>query len=202
MFVLLLGLARSQYAYDTDLLGVVGFTFIFIAEMILFGLIVSSAMKIEVPDISSIIKNYLAKYLLVSVILVIPTMFLLLLFLSNLVDYDIYNIVKNIISLILAGITMYVIPIVFIKRQHVIAILAGVVFFFRNIKESLSIVAFVVFFIALNNVIGRGIEVEGIQHDLVSILAMVINVYLRMILFAAATVILLRTNNIREDSQA
>jgi hypothetical protein len=166
--------------------------------IIVYGRIVARVKGGRNPPSNTILKDYWLNYVVVVVVLALPA----LLFgqLAKLVSFSLESFIlaKEGLNALVHMATIYVLPIVFIKNQNLVAILAGIAYLLQNIKGSLAILVLVAIMFAFNMVVMLGlIKVWSPEEGILSLVPfmVVVNVvftYLAFMVFAAATVMLIK----------
>ena len=198
IFVLLVGIFNIQiYSGVMTYISFLGIVLSFLLGVIVYGRVVSQIQGGAVLPAVEILKVNWLNYIIVVILLGLPIF--LYAQLSKLfplpIEFSIYG--KEGVRALINILAIYVLPIVFIKRQHVLAVMAGIVFFFQNLKKSVPIISLVlcVFFInsaAISWLIEQAQPALSIG-TLLPVMAFV-NIaatYLSFLVFTAASVVLI-----------
>ena len=178
-----------------------GLVISFLVGIIVYGRIVARVRGVEHPPGKVIIRENLFNYLLVVILLALPVLLFSQLAKMAAVSPKSYILAKDGVNALIHIATIYALPIVFIKRQNIIAIFAGISYFFQNLKSSLGIIALVVVMFALNaaimfwSIIVFSPQASMLGFVPLMLLVNVIFAYLDFMIFAAATTVLIAPRN-------
>jgi len=165
----------------------------FILGIVLYGRMLETILKKEKESIKNILRKNGLNYFVVTIVLIIPVIIIRSITQAYIDGWTSYFIVE-LARTAVAVITIYVVPIVFLKKTNILSIPAGVAYLLSHLQRSkelilITIAAFLVgsirIFIVLN--------IELIIAIPVIILIGVGVTYLLYVVFAGATHIL--TNN-------
>ena len=180
-------------------------TWVFIAEVIvsfvvgivIYGRIIARVNGRSPGASATILKENWSNCLLVLMVLAIPTLIfgqISGLFASTPTSYVL---TKKVLDASVRLLTIYVLPIVFLKKENMIAILTGIIYLFRSLRMSLPIVGIAALIeLARTSVLLRVEEVlqknEQIQFSHVTqiIVVNIICTYLAFVVFASAARVL------------
>jgi hypothetical protein len=176
----------------------VGLMISLLVGIIVYGRIAARAQGKRNPPNNKILKGCSLNYVVVVVVLSVPL--LLFDYLAKLASFspESFILAKEGVNALVHMVTIYVLPIVFLKNENLIAILAGIAYLFRNFTESLSIVFLVAAMFLLNIAVSLNMvkawspELNILSLAPVMVLVNVVATYLVFLIFAAATVVLLR----------
>ncbi|OUR64918.1 hypothetical protein A9Q79_06420 [Methylophaga sp. 42_25_T18] len=197
-WVLFVGICNTQLlsgeiASNLSLLGII---VSFIMGIIIYGRIIAQIQGRDALPAFKIFKENWFNYIIVTMLLGLPLF--LYAQLSKLfpipVEFSIFG--KEAIRALINTLAIYVLPLVFIKRLHLLAILAGIVFLIQNFKKSIPIIFMIVcmFFIyaAMWFWLMQQTQSDISLFSLLPVMALVnISVsYLTFLIFTAASLVL------------
>lgn len=177
----------------------VGLLISLLVGIVVYGRIVARAQGRRNPPNNEVLKDNWLNYIVVVVVLALPV--LLINYLAKLAPFSIESFIlaKEGLNALVHMATIYVLPIVFIKNENLVAILAGVAYLFRNFTESLTIILLVAVMFSLNIAVTLSItkawspEVDMLSLAPVMVLVNIVATYFVFLIFAAATVVLLQS---------
>ena len=177
----------------------VGLLISLLVGIVVYGRIVARAQGRRNPPNNEVLKDNWLNYIVVVVVLALPV--LLFNYLAKLAPFSIESFIlaKEGLNALVHMATIYVLPIVFIKNENLVAILAGVAYLFRNFTESLTIILLVAVMFSLNIAVTLSItkawspEVDMLSLAPVMVLVNIVATYFVFLIFAAATVVLLQS---------
>ncbi|MCZ6731891.1 MAG: hypothetical protein O7B27_04965 [Gammaproteobacteria bacterium] len=143
-----------------------------------------------------IVKENWLNYILVVVLLAAPVLLFSQVVKLFLISSQYFFLAKEGLAALINMATIYVLPIVFIKKQNVVAIFAGIAYFIQNLKRSLPIVGLVAFMYIINIAAAFGfISLMQPAGDILSIVPVMVVfntfvTYLSFMIFAAASLVL------------
>lgn len=175
---------------------IVGIVISVVIGIVVFGRITARVRGIDCLPSGIILKEYWLNYLLVTFVLAIPA--ILFSQIAKLFTFSptSFLLTKEGLEVLVQIVTIYVLPIVFLKNESVIAIITGVIYFFKRIKKSLPIIGIVAVIFVINiAVLLRAIDVMPIEPNMQTLvpIMVIINVifsYLAFLAFAAAAIVL------------
>ncbi len=176
----------------------VGLLIALLVGIVVYGRIVARAQGKGNPPNKEVLKDYWFNYIVVVVVLSVPV--LLFNYLAKLASFspESFFLAKEGVNALVHLATVYVLPIVFLKNENIIAILAGISYLFRHFTESLSIVLLVLAMFSLNIVVSLSmVKAWALESNILSlasvmVLVNVVATYFVFLIFAAATVVLLK----------
>jgi len=132
VLVLLVGICNIQILSGVmTYISLLGVILSFLLGIIVYGRVVAQIQGLSVIPALEILKTNWLNYIIVVILLGLPIF--LYASLSKLfpmsIELSIYG--KEGVKMLVNILALYVLPIVFIKRQHLLAIMGGVVFFFK-----------------------------------------------------------------------
>jgi hypothetical protein len=177
----------------------VGFLISLLVGIVVYGRIVARVQGRRNPPNNEVLKNNWRNYVVVVVALAVPV--LLFNYLAKLasISPESFILAKEGLNALVHMATIYVLPIVFIKNENLVAILAGIAYLFRNFTESLAIILLVAVMFLLNIAFSLSLikslssELDIISLAPVMVLVNVVATYFVFLIFTAATVVLLQT---------
>ena len=196
--VLLTGICNIQILSGVmTYISLLGIILSFVLGIIVYGRVVAQIQGNTSIQAFEIFKVNWLNYIIAVILLGLPI--LLYAQLSKLlpmsIELSIYG--KEGIKTLVNILAIYVLPIVFIKRQHLLAIMAGVVFFIQNLKKSAPLIFLVVciFFINITAMLWL-IQQAQPNSSILSFLPVMVFVnvavtYLSFLVFTAASLVLI-----------
>jgi hypothetical protein len=180
-------------------LSIVGILFSSFAVIVINGKITQTILKKQQYSTLQIVNNNWINYLIVVIALATPVFVInYLLRLIPLSSAEQYVFLKETAKAFMWAISIYVLPIVFLKRLGFISVVMGISYFFSAIKQSMQVMPFVLAMFVLS--VGSHLWLIEKFKDNSQILNFmpalaIVNVastYLSFIVFAAASFILVR----------
>ena len=113
-------------------------------EMVIYGRITAKLLEKELPNTLFIIRENWKNYLIVSLLIVLPAIAAHVLFGVNKLGIFGYYL-EQLSRAVIAILTIYVFPIVFLKQEGIIAIPSGIAYLFSSMRISLWILIIVSF---------------------------------------------------------
>ena len=198
VLVLLVGICNIQILSGVmTYISLLGVILSFLLGIIVYGRVVAQIQGSAALPALEILKANWLNYIIVVILLGLPIFMYAQL--SKLfpmpIELSIYG--KESIKTLINILAIYVLPIVFIKRQHLLAIMAGVVFFIQNLKKSAPIIFLVVCMFFINSVaMSWLIQQSQPSLSMATILPVMafVNIavtYLSFLVFTAASVVLI-----------
>lgn len=151
VLVLLVGILNIQiFSGVMTYISALGIILSFILGIIIYGRLIAQIQGGSTLPAIEILKAHWLNYIIVVILLGLPIF--LYAQLSKLfpmpIELSIYG--KEGVRTLINILAIYVLPIVFIKRQHLLAVMAGVVFFIQNLKKSVPIIILVICMFFIN----------------------------------------------------
>ncbi len=161
----------------------------FIFYPIVYGRLTELALNLAETSPYHLLKSHWLNYLLTVLCYAVP-----IIVITNLTP-DTNPALQNLIAGLFQSLIIYVMPQVFIKREVLHSILSGVSFLFNNFMHSIPLILLTlsIFFVKLifNKLIAAFIQPEQLSIIFgIGFIQNIINVYLVLIIFTAAIVIL------------
>ena len=179
----------------------------FFIVIVVNGRIAQQINKKELSAPFQIIKDNWKNYLIAGLVLAAPILgFNHLNKLASL-SVEQHILLKEAIRTIIWIVSIYVMPIVFLKKLGFVSIIAGISYFFQNIKQSMSIIPVVALMFTINaggylwamEKIQEGVEALNVMP--VMVVLNIASTYLSFIVFAAATIILVESYQNRSEGE-
>ena len=176
----------------------VGLLISLLVGIIVYGRIVARVQGRRNPPSNEVLKDNWLNYLVVVVVLAVPV--LLFNYLAKLAPFspELFILAKEGLNALVHMATIYVLPIVFIKSENLVAILAGIAYLVRNFTQSLAIILLVAVIFSLKIAVSLSIiKSWSPGSDIfylapVMVLANIVATYFVFLIFTAATVVLLQ----------
>jgi len=171
----------------------------YILEIILLGKLTYSITSSTLPSNTSILKEKWANYLIVTILVILPSF--LIAHLASLLSFSPYSIpfIEIGISFLMAALTIYVLPIAFLKNENIKAILVGVYYLFTNFtfsKPILFMLLAALFIKLIPVLIIMSFPFMGIYGIIPTMIASnIVATYIFILIFSAATITLVQNNN-------
>lgn len=198
-FVVIVGIlsSRSLFLNMPDLFWV-SFILSLCVEVVIFSKFVSVINGSQFEGYANAFKRNFINYFLVYIILGASIVTLTLLANQLEMEATTFNVVNSGIKTIIIMLTVFVIPIVFIKQEHILSILSGISYLFSNFRSSQIILSFalLIFFIETSAIIF--ISLSLVKVSLLIPYAVIINIfdtYIQFIIFVMAAMALLNKPN-------
>lgn len=202
MLVVLIGLLDlgifigDFYVYST-----IGVFAAFFLSMVLFGDIVASVNKVETSSALEVIKKNIVNYIIVTIVLGLPVV------LVGVVAQE-ESAAKELSKLIVGLLTIYVLPIVFMKHMGIPSIVVGVTYLFNVAKISVPIILTIIASCLVNySIFAVWTPQSSPEQTVVGMLpyiicVSVISAYLSFLAFTMATKVLANNNETSEGKMA
>lgn len=197
--VLLVGVCSIRIPSDLyTTISLVGAVIGLIMTIIVYGRLVARAKGVVIPVASRILKDNWLNFLVVAIVLAAPALFYGLLVKQLLLSRGVALFTQEALYALTLFLTMYVLPIVFIKHENVIAIVAGITYLWSHLKDSLAVSALVALMVTLHSVVTLLVvmtwspSADIDSYIPVLILGNIVMNYLEFVVFAAATIVLLK----------
>lgn len=177
----------------------IGILVSFIVCIIIYGRISEQVVDEHRTQWLEILKTHWLNYVVVASLLSIPAIIFTQLIMQLSTAEDAYIYEREAIKFIIYLLAIYVLPIVFIKKQHIIAILAGVTYLFQHLKNSIPIIILVVIMFVINLLLLQWfIQISQSPEGVISLLPVIalFNIgisYLSFLIYAAACIVLIKS---------
>jgi hypothetical protein len=160
--------------------------------ILIYGRIISSMAQGSHSNSWTILKENWLNYVIAVAIIGAPQVALRVLVAGQPVTLFVYVVFGTLISSVFGVLTIYALPIVFLKKSSLAAILAGVIYLSRNLATSIWIAGIVVITHVLAAAGALVFRVEATPWSFVLVLvSAVVGAFLSFVAFAAASRILL-----------
>jgi hypothetical protein len=117
---------------------------VFVGTIYLYGRVACDLLKKPTEKAAQILHENWVNYLVVTLLLGVPQVAFRVVFAGWLDSWFLYVLFSTVLGSALSGLTIYVLPIVFLKKSSLGAVLAGVVFLGQNLSDSRWIIGIVV----------------------------------------------------------
>ncbi|MFV2058659.1 MAG: hypothetical protein ACC707_19525 [Thiohalomonadales bacterium] len=170
----------------------------FFISIVVYGRIVAKIRGDAAPLATELIRDNWFNYLLVAFVLALPVMLFKQIANLGLISPVSFILAKESLDAVVHMAAIYVLPIVFIKKQHVVAIFSGIAYLSGTLKRSFPILLLVaVLFIFKATVVLSSIHILPPEAGMLSLIPymLVVNViftYLAFIVFAVASAFLVK----------
>ncbi len=198
VLVILTGVCAIQiFSGIMTYVSLAGLALSFFLRIVIYGRILAYIQGANSPPSVEIIKGNTINYIIVSVLISIPIFFFSQLEELIPLSAESLLLVKEGIKTTIAVVTIYVVPVVFIKNQGFMAVMVGMSYFINSVRRSSPIIILVVLMhvIYILLVIGfaRSWPIDGSVLSIAPILVIfnVITTYLSFVIFSAAASLLL-----------
>jgi len=169
----------------------------FFIAIVVYGRLVAKIRGDAAPTAAKLIRDNWFNYIVVAVVLALPVLLFKQIADLGIISPKLFILAKESLNAVVYMATIYVLPIVFIKKQHIIAIFSGIAYLSKTLMRSFPIILLVaVMFIFKATVVLSSIHILPSQASMLSLVPymLVINViftYLAFIVFAAAATFLI-----------
>ncbi|MET0014789.1 MAG: hypothetical protein ABW088_14155 [Sedimenticola sp.] len=201
LLVIMAGMSSIRiYSGVMTIISIIGLLVSFLIGIVVYGRIVARIKGESPSPVKILIKDHWLNYMLVGIVLAIPTLLFSQLPMSDSLSVESMILTKEGLNSIVHMVTIYVLPIVFIKKENLVAIMSGVLLLFQNLKGSLHVIALVALIsfvnITLSMLLFKMILPGSNVYSLIPIMVLVniVFTYLSFMIFAAATVNLIKPN--------
>ena len=167
-----------------------------VIQIIAYGRFIEVIKGEQISSNILILKENWLNYLVVNIILFIPLLVFSLLPLRGWTSY----IAQRIFGALINILTIYVLPLVYIKKENIVAIVGGILFMLRSLQYSLPLAA-IVFFMFLIEVLFK-ITFYKFIHGIIlfAVIAFPLNIifyYLSFTVFNMASMVLIYETDIK-----
>ena len=199
LLVLFIGICNIQILSGVlTYISLLGLVVSFVLSIIVYGRLVANIQgNTDIPAKLIFKENWL-NYIVAIILLGIPILLFsqLVKVLSTSAEILVFG--KEGFRMLVNILAIYVLPIVFIKKQHVLAIMAGIIFFFQNFKKSIPLIMLAVFMFIIHAttmwlVVTWQLQLNQNIHALIPVMVLV-NIavtYLSFLVFTTACLILI-----------
>ena len=169
----------------------------FFITIVVYGRIVEKIRGDAAPAAAKLIRDNWFNYIVVAVVLASPVLLFKQIADLGIISPKSFILAKESLNAVVHMATIYVLPIVFIKKQHVVAIFSGIAYLSKTLKGSFPIILLVaVMFIFKATVVLSSIHILPPEASMLSLVpyTLVVNViftYLAFVVFAAAATFLI-----------
>lgn len=194
-FLIIIGLLRTNIRINdvTVIASSIGMVLGLCLEIALCAKIVSSVKGEHSPSIPNALKQNTINYLIVIVVLVSPILFLQ--FFLRLTDYTSIEklIASTTVAAFISCLSIYVFPIIFLKRINLIAIPVGYAYLFKNLGFNLPLFGLTILSFAVTPLVALIIKSVGSNIALIYVIIITVNLFstaLMVLVFASATYVI------------
>ncbi|WP_316368943.1 hypothetical protein [Candidatus Thiodiazotropha sp. CDECU1] len=207
--LLLSGVIGIQFYYGAfAYISVVGMLASIVIGIIIYGQITIKVRGEEVLPAKEILKRNWVNYIVVMLIIGVSTLAIIQVIKILSTSAVFLALSQSAIKTLMSIITIYVLPIVFLKKEHMLAIVTGLVFLFQNIRKSIPLILLAGLIFIVEILLGQILVQQGQQstnvYSLVPTL-IVINIvvtYISFLIYTAATLVLIPNSNVYVDQKA
>lgn len=179
----------------------IGIISAFLINIVIEGKVVGDMGQLDTSSSLLIIKNNFFNYLIVTLILAVPIIAANKFIQLAQPSLEAHILIKEGTKALVLIISMYVFPVLFLRKEGVMAVAAGIVYFFSNLQKSKAIIPFVLIMFFLNagltyfaiKQVALGVEVVSTLPVVIPII--IVSTYLSLIVFTMATNILVENRN-------
>ncbi len=193
--VVLIGLLQfnMQTGIATAIITSIGLMAALCLEIVLFARIVTSVQREHPPTVAETLKQNAFNYLVVLVVLFAPVIGLHVLLRSIGASSIDVIIARNMLAAFVSCLSIYVIPMVFLRGTHLSAIPAGLAYLLKNLSESLKLMGLVILryaCVVLGILASIKLGGSGTFVGIINVAANVAATALMVLVFAAATYVI------------
>ena len=168
--------------------------------VVLMGRISATVRGVPGLAAGEILSRYWLKVLLASLLVSMPFVILILIA-TSLGDISTNQTLNWAVSPVLAVVTVYVLPIVYLRNEVIISVVAGIVFLFQNFQRSQAVVGALIAGYSIAYLLFRlGGGSEDAQPVNLAFIVL-IQSYVEFVTFAAATMILIGSDFLTEPER-
>jgi len=199
LLVLLIGICNIQILSGVlTYVSLLGLAVSFVLSIVVYGRLVAIVQGNTAIPTKLIIKENWSNYIIAIIILGTPILLFSQLIKLHSTSAELLVFSKEGIRMLVNILAIYVLPIVFIKKQHFLAIIAGIIFFVHNFKKSIPLIMLAIFMFIIQAtamwwVVTQQLQLNQNIHVLIPVVVLV-NIavtYISFLVFTAASVILL-----------
>jgi len=178
-------------------ISLIGLTVSFVLGIVVYGRIVAQIQREGILPAFEIVKSNWFNYLIVVILISFPFVLYGQLSKAFSMSIESYIFLQEGVRTLLNILSIYILPIVFIKKQHILSILAGIVYLFNNFAKSMPIITLLAVVFIVNSAVSLWIAEQTIQEkDILSYLPLLLLVnismtYASFLVFTAASVVLI-----------
>jgi len=171
----------------------------FILYPIIYGLLVDTIMNKPKTSWNNLLRLHCFNYFALSTLLIIPAFVILMIYYCHLIDNITKFITMTIYGVLINCLSIYILPLVFLKHRVIYSIFAGIKIVLCTYYESiililLSITSFLLNIVEISIIYSYHID-NLYACILIRFLLNLISVYVNLLVFTMATMILIEQGN-------